>query len=159
MSKNTSNIIRKPGRKINYQHTANGLTSEAGVVPVVHFLQRIGLDEVCDKHIEFSRGANARYSLSVSLFITITGMIAGASSLLKVIGIWSDQVLRQVSGLVLVPDDSTLGRIFRKGTLKHVAQLESVNHHLRNRVWQRAMKSGALRLATFTKLGSMWIPQ
>ena len=151
MSKNTSNITRKPARKINYQHTAKGLTSQAGVVPVVHFLQQIGLDEVCDKHIEFSRGANARYSLSISLFITITGMIAGASSLLKVISIWSDQVLRQVSGLASVPDDSTLGRIFRKGTLKHVTQLESVNHHLRNRVWQRAMKSGALQAGHFYK--------
>jgi hypothetical protein len=50
-------------------------------------------------------------------------MIAGASSLLKVIGIWSDQVLRQVSGLVLVPDDSTLRHIFQKGTLKHVTQI------------------------------------
>jgi hypothetical protein len=93
------------------------------VVPAVHFLQRIRLDEVCDKHIEFSPRANARYSLSVSLFITITDMIAGASSLLKVIGIWSDQVLRQVSGLVLVPDDSTLRHIFQKGTLKHVTQI------------------------------------
>ncbi|MFT6909332.1 MAG: hypothetical protein ACJAS1_006048 [Oleiphilaceae bacterium] len=69
------------------------------MVPVVHFLQRIRLDEVCNKHIEFSSGANARYSLSDSLFITSTGMIAGASSRLKVIGIWSDQLLRQVSGL------------------------------------------------------------
>ena len=136
MTKNTSNRARKPARKINYKHTANGLTSQAGVVPVIHFLQRIGFDALCDKHMDFERGSNARYSLSDSLFMTITGIIAGASSLLKVVSVWSDQVLRQISGWISVPDDSTLGRIFRQGTLKHVSQLEVVNHRLRHRVWE-----------------------
>ena len=104
---------------------------------------------MCAQQIDFKRGANAQYSLSDSLFMTITGMIAGASSLLKVVGVWSDQVLRKVSGWISVPDDSTLGRIFRQGTLKHVTQLEAVNHRLRNRVWGRAMKSGALQVGHF----------
>ena len=38
--------------------------------------------------------------------MTITGIIAGASSLLKVVSVWSDQVLRQISGWISVPDDS-----------------------------------------------------
>ena len=151
MTKNTSNRARKPARKINYKHTANGLTSQAGVVPVIHFLQRIGFDALCDKHMDFERSSNARYSLSDSLFMTITGIIAGASSLLKVVSVWSDQVLRQISGWISVPDDSTLGRIFRQGTLKHVSQLEVVNHRLRHRVWERAMKTGALQAGHFYK--------
>ena len=81
MTKNTSNRARKPARKINYKHTANGLTSQAGVVPVIHFLQRIGFDALCDKHIDFERGSNARYSLSDSLFMTITGIIAGGTGI------------------------------------------------------------------------------
>ena len=151
MTKNTSNRARKPARKINYKHTANGLTSQAGVVPVIHFLQRIGFDALCDKHIDFERSSNARYSLSDSLFMTITGIIAGASSLLKVVSVWSDQALRQISGWISVPDDSTLGRIFRQGTLKHVSQLEVVDHRLRHRVWERAMKTGALQAGHFYK--------
>jgi len=151
MTKNTSKLARKPARKINYQHSAKGLTSQSGVVPVIHFLQRLGFDEVCDQQIDFDRGANARYSFSDSVFITLTGIIAGASSLLKVVGVWSDQVLRQISGWLSVPDDSTLGRIFRQGTLQHVVQLETVNHRLRNRVWERAMKSGALQVGHFYK--------
>ena len=151
MTKNTSKLARKPARKINYQHSAKGLTSQSGVVPVIHFLQRLGFDEVCDQQIDFDRGANALYSFSDSVFITLTGIIAGASSLLKVVGVWSDQVLRQISGWISVPDDSTLGRIFRQGTLQHVVQLETVNHRLRNRVWERAMKSGALQVGHFYK--------
>jgi hypothetical protein len=67
------------------------------------------------------------------------------------VGVWSDLVLRQISGWVSVPDNSTLGRIFRQGALKHVTQLESVNHHLRNLVWGRAMKSGTLQVGHFYK--------
>jgi hypothetical protein len=58
-------------------------------------------------------------------------------------------VLRQVSGWISVPDDSTLGRIFRQGALKYVTQLESVNHCLSNRVWERAMMSGTLQVGHF----------
>jgi hypothetical protein len=76
-------------------------------------------------------------------------MIAGAKSLLKVAAVWSDLVLREVSGWLSVPDDSTLGRIFRQGQLKHVAQLEEVNHMLRRRVWERSAKSGALQPGHF----------
>jgi hypothetical protein len=151
MTKNTSKLARKPARKINYQHSAKGLTSQSGVVPVIHFLQRLGFDDVCDKHLDFNRGTNAKYSLSDSVFITLTGIIAGARSLLKVVDVWSDQVLRQISGWISVPDDSTLGRIFRQSALKHVTQLETVNHCLRNRVWARAMKSGALQSGHFYK--------
>jgi hypothetical protein len=151
MTKNTAKRARKPARKISYQHSAKGLTSQSGVVPVIHFLQRLGFDEVCDQQIDFNRSANARYSLSDSVFITLTGIIAGANSLLKVVGVWSDQVLRQICGWISIPDDSTLGRIFRQGTFNHIAQLETVNHRLRNRVWERAIKSGALQVGHFYK--------
>jgi len=146
MTKHTSISARKPAPKINYRHSAKGLTSQSGVVPVIHFLQRLGFDEVCDKQIEFHRGSNALYSFSDALFMTIIGTIAGARSLLKVVAVWSDQVLRQISGWSSVPDDSTLGRIFRKGKLIQVMQLEAVNHKLRNRVWGRAIKSGTLQV-------------
>jgi hypothetical protein len=85
------------------------------------------------------------------MFMTITCMIAGASSLLKVVGAWSDQLLCQINGWMSVSDDSTLGRIFRQGTLKHVNQLEIVNHPLRNKTWERAMTSGALQAGHFYK--------
>ena len=145
MSKITKKFARKPAGKIRYQATGKGLTSQAGVIPAIHFLNKLGFDEVCQKHIDFERGSNATYSLNDSVFMSLIGMIAGASSLLKVVAVWSDQVLREVSGWLSVPDDSTLGRIFRQGQLKHVAQLEVVNHSLRRRIWTRATKSGALQ--------------
>ena len=151
MTKHTSKSARKPAPKINYHHSAKGLTSQSGIAPVIHFLQRLGFDEVCKQQIDFYRGSNARYSFSDALFMTVIGTIAGATSLLKIVAVWSDQVLRQICGWSSVPDDSTLGRIFRKGKLMQVTQLEAVNHKLRNRVWGRAIKSGDLLVGHFYK--------
>jgi len=143
MSKNNRKITRKPASKIRYQHTGKKLTSQAGVIPAMRFLDHIGFDQACRKHLDLQRADNARYSLGDSIYLTVIGMIAGATSLMKVVSVWADQVLREVGGWLSIPDDSTLGRIFRLGQMQHVAQLEQVNHALRQSVWQRALKSGA----------------
>ena len=51
MTKNTSNHVRKPARKINYQHSAKGLTSQSGIVPVIHFLKCLGFDDEADQGV------------------------------------------------------------------------------------------------------------
>lgn len=142
MNKNTRKCIRKPSTKIRYQHTGKRLTSQAGIIPAMHFLDRIGFAEACRKHLDLERGDSARYGLGDSIYLTVIGIIAGATSLMKVVSVWADQVLREVGGWLSIPDDSTLGRIFRLGQLKHVAQLEQLNHTLRQNVWRRALTSG-----------------
>lgn len=149
MTRNTASRSRKPARKISFEHTANGLTSQAGIVPVFHFLQRLGFDQLCCQHLNFKRGANARYSMADTVLITLIGMVAGANSLLKITVVWSDPVLRKIAGWLSVPDDSTLGRIFRQGQMKHVAELETLNHKFRNNVWERALKSQKLKIGHF----------
>ncbi|ARU54317.1 IS1380 family transposase [Oleiphilus messinensis] len=142
MSKNTHKSAKKPAAKIRYQHTGKKLTSQAGIIPAMHFLDHIGFTEACQKHLDLQRGNSARYSLGDSIYLTIIGIIAGATSLRKVVFVWADQVLREVGGWLSIPDDCTLGRIFRCGKLKHVTQLEQINHILRQGVWHRALKSG-----------------
>lgn len=70
---------------------------------------------------------------------------------MKVVTVWADGVLRELGGWNSIPDDSTLGRIFRLGQYKHVVQLEQVNHLLRQRVWSKALKSGALLPGMFCR--------
>ena len=144
MKKTTAKSARKPPKKVSYQHAGKGLTSQAGLIPVIHFLQKLGFDDLCERQLSLQRGSSATYSLTDAVFMTLTGLIAGADSLLKVVVVWSDQVLRKIGGWMAVPDDSTLGRIFKEGLLKHVIQLETVNHKLRQRVWERALKAGKL---------------
>ena len=79
-----------------------------------------------------------------AIFLTVVGMIAGATSLVKVVSVWADSVLREIGGWLSIPDDSTLGRIFRLGQLRHVAQLEQVNHCLRQTVWERGIEIRSL---------------
>lgn len=142
MSKITHKKAKIPAPKIRFQHTGKSLTSQAGVIPVIRFLDYIRLAPTCRKHIDLKRADNARYGLDDAIFLTVVGMIAGATSLMKVVSVWADSVLREIGGWLSIPDDSTLGRIFRLGQLRHVAQLEQVNHCLRQTVWQRALKSG-----------------
>lgn len=111
MSKNNRKSARKPATKIHYQHTGKNLTSQAGVIPVMRFLDHIGFDQACRKHLDLQRADNDRYSLGDSTYLTVIGMITGATSLMKVVSVWADQVLREVGGWLSIPDDSTLSGI------------------------------------------------
>ena len=149
MNKHTKRIARKPVGKIRYQSTGKRLTSQAGIIPAMRFLNRLGFDSLCQQKLDLQRGSNAIYNMTDSVYLSVIGLIAGATSLLKVVTVWSDEVLREVGGWVSVPDDSTLGRIFRLAQLRHVVQLEDVTHKMRHRVWERAYKSSALQLGDF----------
>ena len=149
MSKNTSSKARKPAPKVHFQSGAKGVTSQAGMVPVVRFWQHLGFDQLCEQHLDFERGANSRYSLADCLFMTVIGLVAGANSLVKVVAVWSDEVLRQVGGWLRLPDDSVVGRILRSAQDRHIAQLEQLNHKARHRVWNQALKTGALQAGQY----------
>ena len=54
------------------------------------------------------------YTLCDVLPVTIVGLIGGARSLRQVVKLWSDELLRVCEGWLQIPDDSTLGRLFKK---------------------------------------------
>jgi hypothetical protein len=99
MNKHTKRIARKPAGKIHYQSTGKRLTSQAGTIPTMRFLDRLGFHSLCEAQLKLQRGNNALYSLSDSVYLTVIGLIAGANSLLKVVTVWADLVLREVAGL------------------------------------------------------------
>jgi len=47
-----------------------------------------------------------------------------------------------LAGWVTIPDNSTLGCIFRTFRERQVSQLEILNHQLRGKIWRKALKSG-----------------
>jgi len=61
--------------------------------------------------------------------------------------VWADGVLRRLAGWVAIPDNSTLGRIFRTFRERQVSQLETLNHRLRGKVWRKALRSGVSTIA------------
>ena len=141
MKKNTTSKTRLSSRKVRIKNRAKGLMSQAGLIPVVRFLDRLGFCGLVDENVPHQRGVNAVYTLSDVVLLTTAGMIGGANSLLKVVAVWFDGVLRRAGGWVRIPDDSTLGRLFKEVGPEHIAQLEALNHRLRGRVWKRALRA------------------
>ena len=123
-------------RKVRIQRGAKNLTRQAGLIPVLKFHERVGLAGLLDKAVAQCRGASAVYTLGDAMLLTIVGLIGGARSLRQVVRLWSDEVLRSCSGWLRIPDDSTLGRLFKQVRLGQIVQLETVGHQVRRRVWR-----------------------
>jgi hypothetical protein len=144
---NSRRSARVSSKKVTMTNTAKGLTSQAGLLPVVKFLRHNGVVSLIKDTIEHERGNNALYDCVDALFLTIIGTIGGARSVSGVVTVWADGILRKVAGWVSIPDPTTLGRIFRTFAERQVYQLELLNHRLRGRFWRKALRSGASTIA------------
>ena len=78
--------------------TATGLTSQAGLIPVVKYLQRIGFEKTVSQIVPHQRGDNADYQLTDVILLALVGMIGGDTSIAKLCSIWFDGVLREIAG-------------------------------------------------------------
>ncbi|VFN05756.1 MAG: Transposase DDE domain group 1 [Candidatus Kentron sp. G] len=94
------------------------------------------------------------YQLSDAMYITVLGFIAGAGSLLKVAAVWSDGVLRRIAGWIRIPDDTSLGRIFKEVNAEQISLMEALQHRLRSALWKDALRAGTSKVAA---LREMWI--
>ena len=64
MKKNTRDKARGRTKKLHIQRTGKGLTSQAGLIPVVKFLDKREFLDALDTFIPHKRGNNAVYQLS-----------------------------------------------------------------------------------------------
>ena len=119
---------RKQIGKVHLSATATGLTSQAGLIPVVKYLQRIVFEKIVSQDVPHQRGDNADYQLTDVIYLTLVGMIGGATSIAKLCGVWSDGVLRDIAGWTKLPVETTIGRLFKEVTERQISQLESVTH-------------------------------
>ena len=137
---------RKQTGKVKMSATARGLTSQAGLLPVVKYLGRIGFEKIVRQDVPHKRGDNANYQLSDVILLTLVGMVGGATSIAKLCAVWSDGVLREIAGWVQLPVETTISRLFKEVTERQINQLESVNHRLRGHIWRRANRSGVSKV-------------
>jgi hypothetical protein len=145
--KNSKRSARVSSKKVTINNSAKGLTSQAGLVPVVKFLRNVGMAGLIKETIEHERGANALYDSVDAVFLTVIATIGGARALSSVTTIWADGVLRKLAGWVSIPDNSTLGRLFRTFRERQVSQLETLNHRLRGKIWRKSLRSGVSTIA------------
>ena len=77
--KNSKRSTRVSSKKVTISNHAKGLTSQAGLVPVVKFLRRIGMVGLIKENVDHERGAKALYD-SVDAGKPINPMANGPSA-------------------------------------------------------------------------------
>lgn len=138
--------VRQATGTVHLSTTANRLTSQAGLIPVVKFLDRIGFEDWVKQVVPHTRGDNAAYQLADVMLLTVVGLIGGATSMTKVCAVWSDGVLAKIAGWFRLPVETTVSRVFKEVEDQQIGQLESLNHRLRGRVWRRAQRAGVSKV-------------
>jgi hypothetical protein len=99
---------RKATGKVHMSASATGLTSQAGLLSAIRFLQRIGFDKTVNQAVAHQRGDNAEYQLADGIFLTRVGMIAEASTIAKPCAVWSDGIPPKLTGWAKFPVDTTI---------------------------------------------------
>ena len=108
---------RQDSAKVHFDSTGKNMTSKAGLIPVIKFLDMLGFAALLfRKTVHHERKDNAIYRLEEGVFLILTGLIGGAFSLSKCAILWSGcGVLQKVAGWLRIPDETTLGRLFKEG--------------------------------------------
>jgi len=97
--------------------------------------------------VHHERAHNAQYQLVDAVFLVLVGLMGGARSISQCVVLWSDGVLQRVARWLRIPDESTLGRLVKEVTERHVSELEALVHAVRKKVWARALRAGRSRIA------------
>jgi hypothetical protein len=150
MSKTTakkSKTAREASAKIRYEANGRDLTSQAGLIPVIKFLDTLGFCGLFRRHVHHARAHNAQYQLVDAVLPVLVGLLGGARRISQCVVLWSDGVLLRVAGWLRMPEKSTLGRLFKELRERHVSELETLLHEVRNKVWTRALRAGRSRIA------------
>ncbi len=131
------------------------MTSKAGLIPVVKFLDHLGFGQLFGKIVHHDRANNALYRLEDGIFLILTGLIGGAFNISKCALLWSScRVLQRVAGWWRIPDETTLGRLFKRVSERHISELETFIHCFRKRVWRKARRLNSTKLLS---LNCLWI--
>ena len=146
MNGNKSNHTKRSARtvpqKLHIEKGARGLTTQAGLIPVAQFLRKHNISSLIEKALTHERGDSALYDAEDGIYLTIVAIMGGARAITGIVTVWSDRVLRRIAGWSSIPDDSSLGRLFKSFTMRHVSEMETLNHALRTRIWRSALRRG-----------------
>ncbi len=98
------------------------MTSKAGLIPVIKFLDKLGFNQLFQKTVNHERKDNAVYRFEDGVFLTLTGLIAGAFSIRKCALLWSDCcVLQKAAECLRIPEETMLGYLFKEISARHIS--------------------------------------
>ena len=133
--------VKKP--EIKVEATAKGMTVNAGLIPVLRFMNALQLDEMISDMVSTpERAANAEYSFSDVVQMTVCAQIAGATAMEHVSKICGDEIISRCAGWEKVPHATNIGRIIKSVRERNISELEALVPKLRDKVWKRMLRSG-----------------
>ncbi len=146
---------RQKSANVHFDKTGKNMTSKAGLIPVIKFLDKLRFNQLFQKTVDHERKDNAVYRLEDGVFLILTGLIGGAFNISKCALLWSGcSVLQKTAGWLRIPDETTLGRLFKEISMRHISEMETLVHTLRKTVWQNALRAGTSKVAVLQRL---WI--
>jgi len=85
-------------QKVTIEDTGKNLTTYAGLIPAIRFLNKLGFRDSFHKVVHHTRANNASYYLCDAVELNLLSLIAGARSINESIRVWCDKVLRKLGG-------------------------------------------------------------
>jgi 2C-methyl-D-erythritol 2,4-cyclodiphosphate synthase len=132
---------KKP--EIKVEATAKGMTVNAGLIPVLRFMDALLFDKMISGMVSTpERATNAEYSFSDVVQMTVCAQIAGATALEHVSKICGDEIISRCAGWENVPHATSLGRIIKTVRERNITELESLVPKLRDKVWKHMVRNG-----------------
>jgi len=140
--KNNKRSSRMTPKKVRINKGAKNLTAQAGLIPVVKFLQKHNVIQCIQGTVNHQRGDTALYDAVDAIFLPLVAMIGGARSISGIVTVWADSVLCRAAGWVSIPDETTFGRLFRTFKQQHINDQETLIHQIRTKIWRKALRNG-----------------
>ena len=121
--------------------SGRGLTIHAGLLPVLTFMEKLLFRKRVQEAVRKERWANAQYQIVGAMQIIVIGLIAGATSMVQIVKVWADQVLKKMAGWKEIPVDTTIRRIMKLVTQGEIVELAGIINRFRGQIWKRAVRS------------------
>ncbi len=83
--------------KVTIRFSEKKLTSNAGLVPIYNFINKIGLPELLDRKLTVKRGDNAVHSTGFAVLIVLFGVAAGAKHISHMVMLKGDCVISEAN--------------------------------------------------------------
>jgi hypothetical protein len=122
------------------------MSSQAGMLAVFGFAKSIELGNLLQE-ITSTDTSRTRCSLASAISMVAGGFIGGAKSVLKVSSLWNDQLLAEIAGLEAIPDDSNIGRIFKRQSNQTIPDFEALPQKIEDKVLERFLTTTTMRKA------------
>ena len=119
------------------------LTAQAGLIPVVKLLKKLGFASKIEQTLDHQRGATGVYDAVDIILLPLVAIAGGARPITSIVTVWNVHILCRAAGWLKILDETTFGRILRTFTQKNINEMKKLNHRIRAVIWRSALRFGS----------------